>query len=95
MTVIERALAYLTGRRASYQMTFPKTGRENNPVLADLAVFCRANESCAIPGDEKRTWMLMGRHEVWLRIQQHLNLTPEQLFALYHANAAGKIQQEK
>jgi hypothetical protein len=27
--------------------------------------------------------VLEGRREVWLRIQQHLNLTTEQLFQLY------------
>jgi len=51
-------------------------------VLEDLAKFCRANESC-FHEDPRVHAALEGRREVWLRIQQHLNLTDEQLFALY------------
>jgi hypothetical protein len=59
--------------------------------LADLAVFCRAAETCAVPGDRDRTMMLIGRNEVWLRIAQHMHMTGEQLFALYDAQTAARI----
>jgi hypothetical protein len=36
--------------------------------------------------------MLLGRQEVWLRIQQHLQLPPETLFALY---SGGQPPQQK
>lgn len=60
-------------------------------VLADLAKFCRAAESCVVPGHPDKTLLLAGRQEVWLRIQQHIQLAPDELFALY----SGKpVQQE-
>lgn len=54
-------------------------------VLIDLARFCRANESTYHP-DPVVQAALMGRREVWLRLSNHLNLSSEQLFALYNGN---------
>lgn len=81
------AIDWLTDRARAYRQVFNPKSPVDAIVLADLAVFCRANESCAVPGDHDRTMMLLGRNEVWLRIQQHINLTPEQLFALYSGPA--------
>lgn len=50
-------------------------------VLVDLAEFCRANESC-FHQDPRVHAALEGRREVWLRIQEHVHLTPAQLMAL-------------
>ncbi len=50
-------------------------------VLLDLAEFCRANESC-FHEDPRMHAALEGRREVWLRIQEHIHLTPAQLMAL-------------
>jgi hypothetical protein len=50
-------------------------------ALIDLAEFCRANESC-FHADPRMHAVLEGRREVWLRIQEHLHLTPTQLTAL-------------
>lgn len=87
MGMVSRTLEFLRNRKQCYQLTFEKRQPANVTVLIDLASFCRANESCVVPGDRDRTLMLEGRREVWLRIQQHLNLTPEQLFDLYSNNA--------
>jgi hypothetical protein len=48
-------------------------------ILVDLAKFCRANVSCVTVGrngqiDTHATAVAEGRREVWLRIQQYLNL---------------------
>jgi hypothetical protein len=51
-------------------------------VLRDLAKFCRAHETTASPSD-RDTYIKEGRREVWLRIQQHLRLTDEQLWELF------------
>ncbi len=75
--VVERARDFLRGRKASYCRTFNLENRDNEAVLVDLAKFCRAHESTA---DSVR---LDGRREVWLRIQQHLNLDSETLWKLY------------
>lgn len=75
-----KTLDFLRGRSQSYKLTF------GNPVgdrvLADLAKFCRANEPTFHP-DPRVHAALEGRREVWLRIQHHLRLNPEQLMAIY------------
>lgn len=89
MTVSEqvvRVITYLADRKKAYQLTFQLNQPANVLVLEDLARFCRAKESCAVPGDRDKTFILEGRREVFLRIQNHLNLSPEQLFTLYNAN---------
>lgn len=50
-------------------------------VLIDLQEFCRANESC-FHQDPYVHAALEGRREVWIRIQEHIHLTPAQLMAL-------------
>ena len=91
---IEFALEYIADRKKAYQLTFQLHQPANIFVMEDLAKFCRANESCVVPGDSDKTLVLEGRREVWLRIQQHLHLTPEQLMQLYSGNGAA-YQKEK
>lgn len=50
-------------------------------VLADLAPFCRAAETCFHP-DPRVHAVAEGRREVWLRIQQFLHLTEEDISQL-------------
>lgn len=62
----------------------PKAGRL---ALEDLASFCRADQSCVVVGKDGRvdthaTAVAEGRREVFLKIQQMLNLTDEQLLRL-------------
>ena len=80
---IEATMNFLRGRKNMYKFVFSKTNPAAMSVLEDLTKFCRGAESAAVPGDHDRTMMLLGRQEVFLRIQQHLNLTPEELFQLY------------
>lgn len=70
----------LSRRRTAYQTTF--RGPVAEEVLRDLARFCRANES-TYQQDPRAHALAEGRREVWLRIQGHLQLTPEQLWELY------------
>lgn len=77
---VGRTLDFLRRRKRSYQLAFGSVEGQN--VLIDLARFCRANESCYDP-DPRIHAALEGRREVWLRIQQHLNLPSEQLYAIY------------
>lgn len=70
-------------RKKGYRAMFGPSGILTREELIDLAQFCRAFESTAVPGDRDLTWALIGRREVWLRIVQHLNLEPEELMALY------------
>lgn len=81
---------YLSKRRTAYLRTFNcPPGAE---VLIDLAKFCRANESCFHP-DARAHAVAEGRREVFLRIQQHLQLSPEQLFALWAPAPGGSSRQ--
>jgi hypothetical protein len=72
----DRIVAYITGRQQGYRLTFDTNQPHVIKTLADLARFCRANASA--PGD-----ILTGRREVWLRIQEHLKLSPEKLAEIY------------
>jgi hypothetical protein len=79
---VRHTIEWLGGRKQAYQLTFNKSYQAQR-VLIDLAKFCRANAS-TFDADPRIHAVLEGRREVWLRITQHLNLTPEQLFALYN-----------
>jgi hypothetical protein len=87
MASYREALDWLRGIKRSYQLTFQINQPANVEVMIDLSRFCRATESCVIPGDRDKTLILEGRREVWLRIQEYLNLSPEQLYALKGGNA--------
>ena len=75
-----KARDWMLGRQRSYQTLFP----QNSPALKDLYRFCRAGQTCWHP-DPRVHAVLEGRREVWLRIQQHLKLSPEQLLELFKA----------
>lgn len=76
------ALDIIQRRQQGYHHTFKKGDRFSNDVLADLSRFCRANESTDHP-DPRVAARLDGRREVWLRIQQHLNLSLPELYELF------------
>jgi hypothetical protein len=80
-----KAFDFLRARRTAYQLTFRDDNYAAQQVLIDLAKFCRAGRTTFHP-DPRISAVLQGRHEVWLRITNHLHLTSEQLFALYNGN---------
>lgn len=80
---IRRAIDFLRGRRQAYLAVFKLDQPATVTVLEDLARFCRANETC-FHADPRVHAVAEGRREVWLRIQQHLNLSSEQLYKLYN-----------
>jgi hypothetical protein len=57
-------------------------GPAGQNVLQDLAKFCRADTTC-FHADPRIHSALEGRREVWLRIQKHLNLSSEELYAIF------------
>lgn len=83
----EQALEIFTDCKRAYQLAFNTPA--GKAVIDDLAIFCRANETCVIPGDRDRTYVLEGRREVYLRIRDYLDLTPEQLVERYTKPAMG------
>lgn len=83
----DEALKFFAERKSAYQLAFGSVAGAS--VLDDLAVFCRARETCVVPGDRDRTVVLEGRREVYLRIQDYLDLTPEQLVQINTRPAKG------
>jgi hypothetical protein len=89
---IREAKEYLTTRQTAYRLTFEDKQPANMEVLADLAWYCKANETCVVKDKQGRidrdlTLIAEGRREVFLWIMQHLGLTADQMFELY----AGRV----
>lgn len=78
--LVDKTRSYLTRRKRDYLDVF--TSEPGKKVLSDLAKFCRANETTFNP-DPRVAAMLDGRREVFLRIQEHLNLSNDELYNLY------------
>ncbi|ARS27619.1 Bbp19 family protein [Sphingomonas sp. KC8] len=72
-----RELLRLRRTHWAYSTTFLSDRAEPSPhaavVLADIARFCRADETC-FDADPRTHALLEGRREVWLRIQAALKL---------------------
>lgn len=81
-SLIERAKRFLTWRASAYRRVFNIESQDARTVMTDLARFCRADKSTGHP-DPYAAARLDGRREVWLRIQEHLNLTTPELYRLY------------
>ena len=80
MTEFKTNKEYLTARKQAYQAVF---GSERAALVKDdMQRFCRAGESTFHP-DPRVEGLLQGRREVWLRIEQHLNLSPDELVAVF------------
>jgi hypothetical protein len=75
----EVAKALLAERQKAYQTTFLNTVGQT--VLQDLMTFCRASET-TMTSDARLSAALEGRREVWLRIQNHLQLDIETLYGI-------------
>src|ERR1035438_8075954 len=78
-----RRATYLQAKSAKFALSAPVT----QDMLIDLADFCRASESCVALDangkvDVERSLILEGRREVWLRLQNHFQLTTKQLYRL-------------
>jgi hypothetical protein len=78
----ERAKRFLLSRAMVYRRLFDLQNRDAQDVLRDLAKFCRAHASTAHL-DTHAAARLDGRREVWLRLQNHLQLSDEDLWKLY------------
>ncbi len=87
-------LAILTDRKRAYTLVFGESPA-SLAVLDDLTVFCRGKETCLIPGDHDKTYALLGRNEVFHRIRDHLELSPEQLLVKYTRPAKGAHGHER
>jgi len=71
----------LSFRKQAYAITFNKESVHAQRVIKDLAKFCRANSTTFHP-DPRMHAVLEGRRETFLRIQQFIQLTPEELLKI-------------
>jgi len=78
----EQVQRFFVSRKVAYQRVFNEDSHDVRQVLKDLAKFCRANET-AFHKDPRAHAVLEGRREVYLRIQNYLKLTPDQLWEIY------------
>lgn len=85
---IEKVKNALRSKAHAYQVVFQK-GVMTDIVLKDLVKFCRAHQPTFHP-DPRVHAMLEGRREVWLRIQEHLKLTSDELWELHEERKRGK-----
>jgi hypothetical protein len=85
----DEVLKFVSEQQTAYRLVFGTPAGQ--VVLNDLAIFCRARETCVVPGDRDRTYVLEGRREVYLRAQQYLELSTEELVALKTRPAEGAI----
>lgn len=76
-------------RKRAYTATFNIKDRADRLVLEDLAKFCRAHEP-TFNKDPRLSDVLEGRREVWLRIENYLKLTSDELFELHHIRTRGE-----
>lgn len=74
-----QVLSMVRERRRAYQLTFSSV--PGQLVLADLALFCRANETC-FDTDARLHAVAEGRRETWLRINTHIHLPLQDLYAI-------------
>lgn len=79
--------AFLLQRKRAYALAFGSPAGQE--ALKDLEKFCRAKQTCFDP-DPRIHAVLEGRREVYLRIQEHLERTVEELAVLYGAVAPTK-----
>ncbi len=89
------AVRKLLGLRAySYKSLFRKEDQWAQVVLRDLAQFCRAHKT-TYHNDPRVQATLEGRREVWLRIQEYINLSESELFELHQVKYVQRGVNEK
>ncbi len=82
LNTLRRTIDRITTRKMAYVAVFDPESPTAQEVLKDLARFCRASRS-TFHADPRVHAVAEGRREVWLRIQENLHLTEQQLLALY------------
>lgn len=79
---IEGLKRMIQGKAYAYNQVFDRKNRYTEDVLKDLAHFCRAHTPTFHP-DPRIHAALEGRREVWLRIQEYLNLDIDEIYSIH------------
>lgn len=89
---LQRALDFLRLRKRAYGLTFQK-GMQNE-AIKDMAKFAHIGKA-AYNKDQRLNDILIGRQEMFFRVVDHLKLSPEELYDLYHKPSSLHITQER
>ena len=68
-------------RKTAYSLVFGGETPHQRGVINDLKKFCRAEATTFHP-DARIHALVEGRREVWLRIEQHLKLSSDELLVI-------------
>jgi hypothetical protein len=73
-------LKFIFRRKSAYKVAFG--GNSGKRVLADLKRYCRANKPTFSGEDSLKAAFLEGRRDVFLRIQEHIHISDQELHNL-------------
>lgn len=76
------ALQEYADRKRAFNSAFAM-GPHGPRVMDILSIYCRSRDTTAIDGRKSTIFRLEGRREVFLLLQDYLELTPEQLIRKY------------
>jgi len=93
MAVHKPTMAFIQQRKQAYQLTFNEANTWAVEVLKDLIRVCKANQSWFAPTEYDHAFK-EGKRAVWLRIQQHLNLSEKDLYRLYGGPQVATTEEE-
>ena len=82
---------FLQQRQSAYRLAFGSPAGQE--VLKDLLKFCRARKT-TFNADPRVHAALEGRREVWLRIEDHIGLTLDELFELASGYKVQRLMQQ-
>lgn len=77
----DQAMEVIRRRSTDYKLSLNAPGVQ--AMLKDLAEFCRAVRIEQVEMSDTRLAILVGRQQVWERIQHHFNLTTQELYLIY------------
>lgn len=86
--LIDEFIKRISNKSLAYNRVFDRQNVFTAEVLRDLAKFCRAHDSTFHP-DPRVHATLEGRREVWLRIQENLQLDIDEIYELH------RVKEEK
>lgn len=78
----QKIIEFLQARQQAYRLVFDPENEFVKTVMGDLENFCRAKQS-TFHTDARVHALVEGRREVYLRIKEYMDLTPEQLWLKY------------
>ena len=90
--LVYKTRLFLKDRKLAYCLSFSQPAGQI--VYGDLIKFSRWVDGPRDGLNEPQTQRILGRQDVIRRIQQHMNLTTDQLYALYNGQQVPQLIQQ-